>query len=135
MAVIEDMEGVSRLWVVVFDISSMFILAESQAPAGLADIVLVAGDAWEWVYTPRVVWRGWGVLVLGGFEVLKKGVGVSEGYSNICVFEEVGDFSNQGGRKSEHRPLGVVLFFCRKREGRGNGARKFSLYAVFQSGY
>jgi hypothetical protein len=31
MTVIEDMEGVSRLWVVVFDISSMFIVAESQA--------------------------------------------------------------------------------------------------------
>jgi hypothetical protein len=45
MAVIEDMEGVSRLWVVVFDISSMYIVVESQAPAGLADIVLVAGDA------------------------------------------------------------------------------------------
>jgi hypothetical protein len=45
MAVIEDMEGVRRLWVAVFDISSMFIVAESQAPAGLADIFLVAGDA------------------------------------------------------------------------------------------
>jgi hypothetical protein len=45
MTIIEDMECVSRLWVVAFDISSMFILAESQAPAGLADVALITGDA------------------------------------------------------------------------------------------
>jgi hypothetical protein len=45
MTVIEDMEGVSRQWVVVFDISNMFIVAESQASSGLADIALTTGDA------------------------------------------------------------------------------------------
>jgi hypothetical protein len=35
--------------------------------------------------------------VIGGFEVLQDGISASERNSYVCVFEQVGNFSNQGG--------------------------------------
>jgi hypothetical protein len=53
------------------------------------------------MYLPRRTERVEG-SVLCGFEVLEEGVVASERYSNICMFKEVSNFSNQVGRKSEH---------------------------------
>jgi hypothetical protein len=40
--VVEDMESICRLWIVAFYLVSMLHVAELEAPAGLADIRLVA---------------------------------------------------------------------------------------------
>jgi hypothetical protein len=85
------------------------------------------------IYLPRRTERA-GFRVLDVFDVLEEGVVASERYSNICMFKEVSNFSNQGGRKSKHGPFCVVRFCRRKREGWGNGSRDFFPYAVSQLG-
>jgi hypothetical protein len=43
--VVKDMERISRLLVIVFDVECMFLIAELETPAGWADIRLIACDA------------------------------------------------------------------------------------------
>jgi hypothetical protein len=39
--VVKDMKRVGRLWVVVFDVALMLLIAEVEAAAGLTDIFLI----------------------------------------------------------------------------------------------
>jgi hypothetical protein len=91
----------------VSDIALMFVIVESKAPAGLADIHLLACDARERIYASCVIGSG-AVCVLGRFEMLGNGVVAPEGYSYICVLEEVSDFFDQGGGECEYSPFSVV---------------------------
>jgi hypothetical protein len=40
--IVEDVECVSRLWVTVFDVVYVLLIAEREATAGLTDIFLIA---------------------------------------------------------------------------------------------
>ena len=42
MLIIEDVEGVCRLWVVTFDVAGVFLIALLKAPAGLLHVMHVS---------------------------------------------------------------------------------------------
>ena len=42
MLIVEDVECVGRLWVTVFDVAYVLLIAERETTAGLTDIFLIA---------------------------------------------------------------------------------------------
>jgi len=42
MSVVQDVECVGRLWVIVFYVAYVFLIAEPKAAAGLTNIFLIA---------------------------------------------------------------------------------------------
>jgi hypothetical protein len=58
----------------------------------LAEKILLACDKRKSIYAFGVVGAGGGGCSLGRFEMLGNGVVAPEGYSYICVLEQVSDF-------------------------------------------
>ena len=60
MLVLQNLEGIGQTWVVVSNVSDMFLVTEFQAPAGLAYVFYFACVAFEGVDTTSVVgYRLW----------------------------------------------------------------------------
>ena len=63
---VKDVESISGLWIVVFDVALVLFIAELEAAAGLTDVFLVASYAGKRVDAASVIGCG-GRCSVGGF--------------------------------------------------------------------
>jgi hypothetical protein len=106
VAVFQNVECISRLWVIVFYVAYVFPVSNCQFSAGLAYICFVACFTCHFVYAAFVVFLR-GILDFG-FDRLLQGFCVFEGYLDVSLFEEVSYHSDFGAVVSTH--LLLLLF-------------------------
>ena len=100
------MYGVSRLWVIGFDIADVLLVPGVYVSTGLSYILLITHVAFPAVNTTRVllvVWvPGWLFLYC---------VGSSEDYFYIGTFKQISNFSDCWSEIGEGYPF-LVWFSC-----------------------